>query len=160
MEREAAQAPSDEPPRRPATTPRRLLVLIVLGAAGGLGVALPLGRGLQRRHDERLAPRILRGIPPSQELYRERHPELHYAARLEELDAHWGSGIYADYNRYRYELLPPPGDPRFTWAARATPLVDPGEWRHYYLDHLGLVRWEQGRPAGPASPVWKEDEPR
>jgi hypothetical protein len=151
---------TDEPPPTSVLT-RPLPTKWVLSILGFVLVAAAVGvlwiRHWHTEHRQALPPSILKGLASSQSYFRERSPDLRYATSLATLDEHWGSGIYTNYNGYTYEILPPPGDPSFTWAARAFPVTEPG-WRHYYVDHTGLIRFETGKPAGPESPVWVKPE--
>lgn len=127
-----------------------ILAVVVLAAAGAV---LAVHRW-QVEHRQALPPHILEGLVSSQNYVRERSPDLRFATTLDGLGEHWATpGLYTDYNGYTYEVLPPPGDPQFTWAARAFPAKEAG-WRHYYVDHTGLIRFETGKPAGPESPLW------
>lgn len=145
------EAPTTNVLTRPVPTKWVLLILALALATAVVGVLAI--RHWHAEHRQALPPSILKGLASSQDYFRERSLELRYATSLATLDEHWGSGIYTDYNGYTYEILPPPGDPSFTWSARAFPVTEKG-WRYYCIDHTGLIRFETGKPAGPESPVW------
>ncbi len=130
--------------------------LVVIGAVLALFVGFVVWTlAGQADSDKAFAANVLTSLVDAQRRHRERHGR--YAPDLDALGDPWSTRSYTNYNGYTHEVLPPPGEPTSTWAARATPRQS--SWPHFYVDHSGVVRFEERRPAGPESPRWvRRDE--
>jgi competence protein ComGC len=130
-------------------------LLTVLPILAAVAMPMLISGKVRARARETSAVVVLRMIHGAQQQFRDHdldHDQLaDYAPTLEELVS---TGVIesvdsAAVHGYRLDLTVSDGG----FECRATPVEEPGEATHLFIDESGVVRSERGRRAGPSSPV-------
>jgi prepilin-type N-terminal cleavage/methylation domain-containing protein len=120
-------------------------ILMIISA-----IAIPGLRRARNNANAGSAIQSLRTLTTAELLYERRY---HLYATLAQLapegtiDAHLGSGSKSGYS---FTLTLGAGNQSF--ACSASPLDDPTNLPHYFVDHTGVIRFNEGAPATAASP--------
>lgn len=132
--------PQDATPSR--WTRWALTSVILASLLGGLQVFV-LGPNLRAARVNALetgAVRSLKRLSQVQSIFRERHPAVRYGSLSELTRAGLLTPAEAQPEGYRLELRAGP-DPRYCWAAIATPSTGSLARRHFATDMTGVIHY-------------------
>jgi type IV pilus assembly protein PilA len=120
-------------------------ILMIIAA-----IAIPGLRRARNNANSGSAIQSLRTITTAEYLYEKKFRQYGTLAQLapeSTIDSHLGSGLKSGYT---FALTLTPDNKRF--SVSASPLDDPANLVHYFVDESGVIRYNEGAPATAASP--------
>jgi prepilin-type N-terminal cleavage/methylation domain-containing protein len=120
-------------------------ILMIISA-----IAIPGLRRARNNANAGSAIQSLRTLTTAEYLYEKKFREYGTLAQLVPegtIDSHLGNGLKSGYS---FTLVLGPGNK--TFAISSSPLDDPANLVHYFVDESGVIRYNEGAPATVASP--------
>jgi prepilin-type N-terminal cleavage/methylation domain-containing protein len=120
-------------------------VLMIISA-----IAIPGLRRARNNANAGSAIQSLRTLTTAEHLYEGRFHQYATLAQLVPegtIDTHLGAGLKSGYS---FTLTLSSGNKAF--SCNATPLDDPTNLPHYFVDHTAVIRYNEGAPANASSP--------
>ena len=120
-------------------------ILMIISA-----IAIPGLRRARNNANAGSAIQSLRTISTAEQLYERRFHQYGTLAQLAPegtIDTHLGAGQKSNYN---FTIALGPGN--LSFSCNATPLDDPTNLPHYFVDHTSVIRYNDGAPANASSP--------
>ena len=120
-------------------------ILMIISA-----IAIPGLRRARNNANAGSATQSLRTLTTAEYLYEKKFKQYGTLAQLAPegtIDAHLANGLKSGYS---FTLTLTAANKRF--SVSASPLDDPGNLVHYFVDESGVIRYSEGAPATAASP--------
>ena len=115
-----------------------------------MAFAIPGLRRARNNANAGSAVQSLRTLTTAEYLYEKKFKQYGTLAQLAPegtIDSHLANGLKSGYT---FTLTLPAGNKHFSISA--SPLDDPAQLTHYFVDDTGVIRYNEGAPATVASP--------